>query len=152
MAQARKPVLVVPPDARLPTSERFQRVLIPLEGTAPSADAVAEALESLGRAGVAIVVLHVFHPGTAPRFWDQAGHAGQSWGSEFLAHWCDQPGAEVRLRSGEVVNAVLDVAAAESVDIIALGWSQNTAGDRARVVRGIVARSDIPVLLTPTKR
>lgn len=150
MAQARKPVLVVPPDARLPASERFERALIPLEGTAPSADAVAEAMESLGRAGVGIIVLHVFHPGTVPRFWDQASHAGQSWASEFLAHWCDQPGAEVRLRSGDVVTAILDVAAAESADLIALGWSQNTAGDRARVVRGIVARSDIPVLLTPT--
>jgi nucleotide-binding universal stress UspA family protein len=149
MAQARKPILVVPPDARLLTSERFERVLIPLEGTAQSADAVAAELESLGRAGVGIVVLHVFGPGTLPRFWDQASHAGQSWGSEFLARWCDQPGVEVRLRSGEVVAAILEVAAAESSDIIALGWSQYTAGDRARVVRGIVARSDIPVLLTP---
>ncbi|MEO5839637.1 MAG: universal stress protein [Acidimicrobiales bacterium] len=151
MAQVRKPVLVVPPDARLPRSERIHRVLIPLEGTAHSADAVAAELQALSRAGVSITVLHVFHPGTAPRFWDQAGHAGQSWGTEFLAHWCDQP-ADLCLRSGEVVAAILDVAASESIDVIALGWSQNTAGDRARVVRDIVGRSNIPVLLTPTSR
>lgn len=152
MAQVRKPVLVVPPDARLPEADRFDRVLMPLEGTAHSADAVAAELQALSRSGVGITVLHVFHPGTVPRFWDQASHAGQSWGTEFLAHWCDEPGTELHLRSGDVVAAVLDVASSESIDVIVLGWSQNTSGDRARVVREIVGRSEIPVLLAPTGR
>jgi nucleotide-binding universal stress UspA family protein len=149
MAQVRKPVLVVPPDARLPASDRFDRVLMPLEGSAHSTDAVAEQLRALRLGGVRATVLHVFHPGTAPRFWDQSGHAPQSWGTEFLARWCDEPETELRLRSGEVVSAILDVVSSESIDIIALGWSQSIAGDRARVVRDIVSRCDIPVLLAP---
>ncbi|HUP73448.1 MAG TPA: universal stress protein [Acidimicrobiales bacterium] len=152
MARVAKPVLVVPPDARLPTTDRFDRVLMPLEGTAPSAGAVAAELQALHRAGAGITVLHVFQPGTAPRFWDQTGHAGQSWGTEFLAQWCDERGTELRLRSGEVVAAVLDVATSESIDVIVLGWSQSTSSDRARVVREIIGRSEIPVLLAPTGR
>ncbi|MEO8696923.1 MAG: universal stress protein [Acidimicrobiales bacterium] len=124
--------------------------LVPLEGTRDSAEAIGAHLETLRRAGVGITVLHVFHSGTAPRFWDQAGHAGQSWGTEFLARWCDQPGTKLRLRSGDVVTAILDVASGESIDVIALGWSRQIAGDRARIVRDVVGRSDLPVLLTPS--
>lgn len=152
MAQARKPLLVVPPDARLPESGRFERVLLPLEGTPDSTDAVAGEMRTLAHAGADIIVLHVFHPGTTPRFWDQAGHADQSWGTEFLTCWCDQPEAELRLRSGNVAEAILEVATGEAIDLIVLGWSGNMAGDRARVVRDIVGRSEVPVLLTPVTR
>ena len=152
MSRVRKPVLVVPPDARRPTTDRFRRALMPLEGSAHSADAVTTEVQALRRAGVVITVLHVFHAGTTPRFWDQTGHAGQSWGTEFLAQWCDERGTELRLRSGEVVAAVLDVASSESIDVIVLGWSQSTSSDRARVVREIIGRSEIPVLLAPTAR
>jgi nucleotide-binding universal stress UspA family protein len=147
--QLRKPVLVVPPDARLPESERFERVLIPLEGTVDSTGAIAAPLEMLAAAGVDLTVLHVFRPETAPRFWDQAGHAHQSWGTEFLARWCGQRGAHLHLRSGDVAAAILEVAAKEAADLIALGWSRSLAGERAKVVRDIVGRSDVPVLLAP---
>jgi nucleotide-binding universal stress UspA family protein len=151
MTQVRKPVLVVPPDVRLPRSERFQRVLTPLEGTSDSTDSVAAELQALASAGADITVLHVFHSGTVPRFWDQPRHAHQSWGTEFLAQWCDQPGANVRLRRGDVAGAILDVAANDAVDLIALGWSRNMSGDRAKIVREIVSRSTLPVLLAPVR-
>ncbi|MFN0028995.1 MAG: universal stress protein [Acidimicrobiales bacterium] len=152
MTQVHKPVLVVPPDSLLPGANRFQRVLVPLEGSVDSADAVAEQLRTLTEAGAAITVVHVFHPGTLPRFWDQAGHAHQSWASEFLTHWCAQPAVELLLRSGDVAAAILDVAAEEAIDLIVLGWSQNITGDRARVVRDLLSRSEVPVLLTPVTR
>ncbi len=152
MTQVHKPVLVVPPDLQLLEAAVFQRVLVPLEGTVDSADAVADQLGVLARAGVAITVIHVFHPGTVPRFWDQAGHAHQSWASEFLTHWCAQPAAELLLRSGDVAAAVLKVVAEEAIDLIVLGWSQNMTGDRARVVRDLVSRSEVPVLLAPVTR
>jgi nucleotide-binding universal stress UspA family protein len=149
MARVKKPVLVVPPGARLPRAERFERVLIPLEGSATSSAAIRPELRALGKEGVAITVLHVLPTGTAPKFWDQAGHAGQIWASEFLARWCEQPGTEFRVRRGEVVPVILDAASSEHADLIALGWSQKMSGDRARVVREIVGQADIPVLLTP---
>jgi nucleotide-binding universal stress UspA family protein len=147
IARVRKPVLVVPPNARLPETGRFERVLLPLEGTNDSTDAVDGPLQTLAGAGARVTVVHVFHSANVPRFWDQAGHAYQSWATEFLAQWCEQRGAELRLRSGDVVAAILDVAADEAADLILLGWSQNMTGSRARVVSDIIGRSPIPVLL-----
>lgn len=152
MTRVHKPVLVVPPAARLSESERFQHVLLPLEGTTDSTEAVAGQLQALVDAGADITVVHVFHPGTVPRFWDQAAHAHQSWKTEFLAHWCEQPGAELRVRSGDVAGAILDVAAREAIDLILLGWSHEMTGNRARVVRDIISRAEIPVLLTHVAR
>ena len=150
MSRVKKPVLLVPPGARLPAADRFGKVLIPLEGSATSSAAINAEMQAFHREGVAITVVHVLPVGTAPMFWDQPGHAGPTWTAEFRARWCDQPGAEFRLRRGEVVSVILETAATEDADVIALGWSQAMSRDRARVVRGIVARAEIPILLTPT--
>jgi len=57
--QSVKPVVLVPAGARrLP--RRIRRVLLPLDGTAQSAAAVAEAAERFARGGAELVVLHVF--------------------------------------------------------------------------------------------
>ncbi|HVT75862.1 MAG TPA: universal stress protein [Acidimicrobiales bacterium] len=150
MTGTAKPVLVVPPDARLPTEGPFRRALAPLEGSTESSRAVDGTLCRLTEAGVEVVAVHVFGPDTLPRFWDQAGHADQSWTAEFLARCCCAvPDAELRLRTGDVGGAALDVAGQESVDLIVLGWSQQVHGDRARVVRDIVGRAEVAVLLVP---
>jgi nucleotide-binding universal stress UspA family protein len=143
-------VLLIPPGVRLPTQDRFGKVLIPLEGSAPSSDAISAELRAFHREGVAIIVVHVMPLGTAPKFWDQPSHAAQAWSAEFRARWCDQPETEFRLRRGEVVPVILETAATEGADVIALGWSQTMSHNRARVVRGIVGQVEIPVLLTPT--
>jgi hypothetical protein len=44
---------------------------------------------------------------------------------------------------------VLEVAAAQGADMIALGWSQDLAADRAAVVREVLTRTDLPVMLLP---
>jgi hypothetical protein len=40
--------------------------------------------------------------------------------------------------------------AAEAADIVALGWSQQLQPGRARVIRRLLADSDIPILMLPT--
>ena len=69
-----RPVVLVPAAAR-GRRPQIRRVLVPLDGTAESAAAVAETVEQFARAGVDLVVLHVFDAETVPRFWDQAAHA-----------------------------------------------------------------------------
>jgi nucleotide-binding universal stress UspA family protein len=150
MSRVKKPVLLIPPGVRLPTAERFGRVLIPLEGSTRSSAAISAELRAFHREGVAVTVLHVMPLDTAPKFWDQPGHAGQIWSAEFRARWCDQPGTEFRLRRGDVVPVILETAATEGADLIALGWSQRMSHNRASVVRGVVGQAEIPVLLTPT--
>ena len=146
---ARKPVVVVPASAASAGHWQLSRALIPLDGTAESAAAVAETVELLSRAGVDLLVLHVFDAETVPRFWDHPGHADEVWQNEFLARYCDRPGVRMQWRSGTPGEHVLDVASAERVDLIALGWSQRLDAGHARTVRRTVEQSPVPVLLLP---
>jgi hypothetical protein len=126
-----------------------RRVLLPLDGTAESAAAVAGAVEQFAGAGVDLVVLHVFDAETVPRFWDQAAHAGRAWAEEFLARYCAQPGVRLELRTGVAGEHVLDVAEAERADMIAFGWSQQLDPGRARTIRRAVLDAVVPVMLVP---
>jgi hypothetical protein len=150
LQQARKPVVVVPSVVTEHGHWQLTRALIPLDGTAESADAVTGTVGLLSDAGVDLVVLHVFDAATVPRFWDHHGHADQVWQSEFLARYCDRPGVRMQWRSGTPGEHVLDVAAAEHSDLIALGWSQRLDAGHARTVRRTVEQSPVPVLLLPT--
>ena len=143
-----RPVILVPAAAR-GRRRQMRRVLVPLDGTAESAAAVAETVEQFARAGVDLVVLHVFDAETVPRFWDQAAHARGAWEEEFLARYCAQPGVRLELRSGVAGEHVLEVAEAERADMIALGWSQRLDPGRARTVRRAVLDAVVPVMLVP---
>lgn len=149
MMHTAKPVLVVPPDAPVLSAGWVQRLLAPLDGSAGASDAVVDTLRQLAAAGVDVVAVHVFGPSTMPRFWDHVGHAEQNWTAEFLARCNMAPEATLHLRTGDVAGAALDVARDEGVDLIVLGWSRDLQEDRARVVRDIVGRAEVPVLLAP---
>jgi nucleotide-binding universal stress UspA family protein len=60
-----------------------------------------------------------------------------------------RPGARLELRSGVAGEQVVDVAMAEQVDLIALGWSQRLDAGRARTVRRTVTEASVPVMLVP---
>jgi Universal stress protein family len=143
-----KPVVLVPAGARqLP--RRIRRVLLPLDGTARSAAAVAETAERFARGGAELVVLHVFDAETAPKFWNQHAHAGQAWEQEFLARYCALPQARLELRSGAAAEHVVKVAGAEQADVIALAWSQRLEPGRAAAVRRTILDAEVPVMLVP---
>ena len=125
------------------------RALIPLNGSAESAAAISETIRLLAHAGVDLVVLHVFDATTVPKFWDQPAHAEQAWQDEFLARYCDQPGVRLQVRSGVPGEHVLDVATAEQVDLIALGWSQQIDEARAQTLRQTLRDAQVPVLVVP---
>lgn len=143
-----KPVLLVPQDERL-RAYGIGRALLPLDGTPESASAVAETMTLLARAGVDIVVLHVFQPATVPRFWDHSVHAETAWQSEFLSRYCADHDVRLEVRTGEPGGSIDDIASVERVDLIVLGWSQRLEPGRARTVRSTVASSTVPVLLVP---
>jgi len=147
--QCPKPIVLVPVDPRATAPEQISRMLVPLDGTIESAETVAETVELFAVSGADIVVLHVFDETTVPKFWDQAVHARKSWDEEFLARYCHQPDARLELRTGSPGASILDVAATEHADLIALGWGQNLSPGRARTVRSAVAQSNTPILLLP---
>ncbi|MEU9836473.1 universal stress protein [Streptosporangium sp. NPDC048047] len=163
--RAGKPVVLLPPrrpvaappaagPAAGPAAARrvISRVLLPLDGSAEAAAAVTGAAGLFARTGADLVVLHVFDEATVPRFWDQAAHERRAWEEEFLARHCAHPGVRMELRSGVAGEQVVDVAATEHVDLIALGWSQRAEAGRARTVRRTVAGAGVPVMLIPVPR
>lgn len=143
-----KPLVVVPPDARLRGGLR--RILVPLNGSRTTAVALAETLMLASSQEIELVVLHVHDAGTIPLFSDQRQHELESWGREFLCRHCPYP-ERVRLevRIGSPGENVLQVAEETSSDMIALGWSQDLGAGHAAVVRAVLERSPVPVLLVP---
>jgi hypothetical protein len=148
--RAVKPIVVVPPEPYSPPAPRLHRVLVPLEGTSHTTLAVRQALASLAHHGVELIGLHALDATTVPRFWDRPEHNHHTWAQEFAARHCPAPGVPLRLRAGRPAQVILDVAAAEQADMIALSWQQDLTPPRAAVVREVLARTPIPVILLPT--
>lgn len=148
LQRAVKPVVVVPA-CGWPRTRAIGRALVPLDGTLESAAAVAGTVDLLAGAGIEIVALHVYTAATTPKFQNHAVHAERAWEAEFLSRYCAQPGVRLHVRSGVAAEQVLDVAAAEDVDLIVLGWSQRLDEGRARTMRRTVRDANVPVMLIP---
>ena len=147
ITEMKKPLVVVPPQAH---TDGIDRILVPLDGTRASAAALESTIQ-LARAGNAeVVILHVHHGASVPRFSDQPQHETQAWSVEFLARNCPFPQkVELKLRAGLPGENVLEVARTIDAKLIALCWSQVLLPGHAAVVREVLERSPIPVLLVP---
>ncbi|MDQ2897491.1 MAG: universal stress protein, partial [Actinomycetota bacterium] len=144
-----KPVVVVPPTAT--AHRRIAQVLIPLEGTEESSQAISDLVELAGRLDAEVLVLHIHAPDAVPAFEDQPQYAIPAWNSEFIARFVT-PESHVKVIShvGEPTDHIVAVAVNVQADLIALAWNQNLAPGRATVVRETLAQSPIPVILLPT--
>lgn len=148
LAQSRRQPLVIVPSG-VPEEYAVHRVLVPLDGTAESAEAVRQTVDLLAVEGVEVVVLHVFDAKNVPHFWDQAGHAERAWSQEFVARFCGPHDVRLVLRAGTAGDRLLDAAIDERADLVVLGWSQQLAAGHARTVRRTVADTAVPVMLVP---
>jgi nucleotide-binding universal stress UspA family protein len=144
-----KPVVAVPPGSGGRRLKPLRRVLVPLDGTMVAAQAVEDTLRQLRDRGVQLLALHVFDAERMPRFSDQPQHEVDVWEREFLARYCGQPGTRLHTRRGWAASAVLEVAATEEADLIALGWGQDLSPGKAAVVREVLGQSTVPVMLLP---
>lgn len=152
MTSLAKPLVVVPPEVRLPFALR--RMLVPLDGTRETAVALGEVIGLARDSRVEVVVLHVHDERSLPPFSDQPQHETAAWEREFLCR-C-YPGIpddlRLELRVGAPGESIIRVADEVDADLIALGWSQDLSPGRAVVVREVLGRSRAPVLLVPLGR
>jgi hypothetical protein len=127
-------------------------LLVPLDGTGETAEAVRDVLGGIGTdADLELVVLHVFEADSIPAFSDQFGHEAEAWGDEFLRRWLPDDLGKTRLetrvgRAGDVVRA-----ACEDADFVAVAWKQDLTPGRAQVVCALLADATVPVVLLPTR-
>jgi len=147
IARVTHPIVVVGPTTRLPRHGRVARALLPLDGTAGSATAVEPVAAVLGRAGVDVVVQHVFDRTTVPAFWDQAHHETESWTREFRARWCSEPVTRVKWSGGAAAEEILAAGLADDVDLIALSWAQDARPGHAAIIKSVLTHAHVPVLL-----
>lgn len=144
------PVLVVP-SACANAQKHISHVLLPLDGSARTAAAVAAVTRAALDAGAQVRATHVFTPATVPAFWDQVAHTQQQWSREFLLR--NLPGAvRLDLHRGGTTEQVLAEAAQSDVDLVVLGWSQDLAAGHADTVRHALTDSEVPVLLVGVAR
>jgi nucleotide-binding universal stress UspA family protein len=146
-----KPVIVVPPEAQV--GEEFRRVLVPIEASVSASIAPRAIVELARDATIEAIALHVYEERSLPPFTDQPQHEQAAWAREFLSRYCPGGIGLVRLetRVGRADEVVAAVAAQCGCDLVAIGWSQELASGRARVVRGTLERSHLPVLLVPVR-
>ena len=149
--RARCPVLVVPPDLKCPQPARWQRLLMPLEGSAESSQAAASALGAVMARTIDIVVLHVFMPSTAPPMLDRPSRDLELWADEFLARH-GPADARIECRTGSIADQIARACEENHADLVALSWSQDMSAGHAAVIRDVLGRSTIPVLLLPAGR
>jgi hypothetical protein len=145
----RKPVVVVPPVHDVPT--RIARVLVSLDGTRATSDALQGTLDVAQRQGVDVIVLHVHTLTALPAVEEQPHHELEAWRREFIARSPAQDDERTRLelRVGIPGEQIVDTATALDVDLVALGWSRRLDRGHAAVVHQALTSSTVPLLLVP---
>lgn len=146
LEQTDTPVVVVPSGTG-PVGE-IHRLLLPLEGSEASSRCVLERLVPLVSPEVDLEVLHVFTADTVPAMLDQPTYDLDTLGREFLGRHF--PGATtIEFRGGGIVEQVARVSVDRHIDLIVLSWSRCLSPRHARVIRGVLEGSSLPVLLLP---
>lgn len=147
---SRKPIVVVPPECRVPV--RLRRILVPLEAVMATASAVESVVVAAATGGAEIVVVHVMTEQALPPFTDQPQHEVEAWAHEFRRRYCDHPEVRLEVRMGVPHVRVLPFAEEIQADAVILAWSQRLAAERAALVRSVLEHSPIPVILVPVGR
>jgi len=141
---------------------RVERVLVPLEGSPSSSEAMRRAEEYFCAPGREIVALHVAtadtprEPGSlpAPRFIDQQQYDWPSWSEEFAARFfssqCRHNGTHrLIVRVGEPREIVHQEAVELGADVVVAAWNQRLAENHCERVEAFLEEAPCPLLLVP---
>ena len=152
------PLLLVRPGMRPLSSLR--RILVPLQGSPSTADAMRFADDVFCTRGREIRILHVVTgevPGEtgsmpAPRVVDQEHYEWPEWKREFSMRFsqCSRGGRHrVSVRVGEVAQAVVEEAREHDVDLVLLSWDGDRQEGRSRTMRRLLETSPCPLFVVP---
>lgn len=147
MTRASKPVVVVPPAPGLPRPAERAKVVVLLDDTAATAEALSDILGRIADCGAEVLAVNVVDPASTPEEWYRYYYDFPGWKREFRRRNCLSPGIRLEVGKGSVFARVVDLAAAERATIVALAWSQDLAAGHASVVTGILSSARVPVLL-----
>ena len=158
LTRAPQTLLVMRPGMR--TISSLRRIVVPLEGSPSSSEAMRVTDEAFCGRGREIVVLHVGtadtpdEPGSlpAPRMVDQEQYEWSSWHEEFTMRFATCPeGGRHRtiVRVGDPPAVIVEEAARPPADLIVLAWTGVFSAGRSMNVRAVLEDAPCPLLLVP---
>ncbi len=149
IAAARRPLIIVPIGAEV--GGALHRILIPLDASSMTGEALHEAVELARAADVELMALHVHAYHTLPMFTDQPQHEVPAWSDEFLRRYWpgSTPFPKLLHRVGVPAAEIMKALDEEGADLLVLAWGQDLSPGRSRVVGRALRVSRTPVLLLP---
>lgn len=157
------PAMVVRPGIKnLPDATwRPAKMLVPLDGSPEAASAMDKVFSMAKAMGVDIDILHIAvvgtkHPPkagtlTSPEYLDYPQFDWPAWAQEFIERFYAYHPPEVQLRlfhrEGEPADTMLKFALEKGDDLIALSWLGSLEKERAATIKGVLQRTELPVLL-----
>lgn len=146
-----KPVIVIPPDVRVPTGDRPLRLLAPIDAERPSASALRHVLDELHQPDLELVLLHVFDAQHMPMFANHDAGDLEMWSDELVRRTTPSHKAQARVecRVGHPAHTILAVERELDPDLVVLAWAGNLAHGRAAVVKRLLAHATTPLVLVP---
>ncbi len=151
IAAAQRPMMIVPVGATVET--RLHRVLIPLDASSQTREALKDVVELVRTAGVDVIALHVHPYHALPMFTDQPQHEVPAWSDEFLRrYWPDStPLPRLHHRVGVPADEIARAVRETGADLLVLAWNKDLSPGRARIVARALRESTTPVLLLPVR-
>jgi Universal stress protein family len=146
-----KPVIVVPPDVRVPRDGRL-RVLAPVDEDPRSAAALQRLLEEMHPPGLEVVLLRVFDAEHMPKFANHGTYDADIFVEGLVRRTVPSEVAartRVEMRVGYPAHTILAVERELEFDVVVLGWGQDLVNGRASTVRRLLAHAKTPVILLP---
>jgi nucleotide-binding universal stress UspA family protein len=140
------PVVAVPPGIDPP--DRVSTLLVAMEGSTTSSEALGRTLALSAGAGLDLVVVHVDEE--VPPFTDQVQHESDAYLQEFVArHGRALRDVRIELRIGAPSDELLAAIETIGPQLVAVGWPHPGGPDRGEVAREILAHCPVPLLLVP---
>ncbi len=141
------------------------RMLVPIDGTPGSILAMDQIFDLARLIGASMNILHIAVLGekptpeagaiTSPIYLDYPQFDWPAWAKEFMERFYEYlpPGVKLNLfhREGEPVDVLLKFASEQGEGIIALSWRGHLEGERAITIKGILQKTEFPVLLVRSK-
>jgi Universal stress protein family len=144
-----KPVLVVPPDARVP-SGTSAHVLAPVDEHLASSAALRDLLTQMP-ADTEVVLLRVFDAEHVPAFANHGTYDADAFAQELKRRGVASLAIESRVetRVGHPAHTILAAERELACDLVVLTWSRYLSDHHASVVRRLLAHSTTPLILLP---
>ena len=166
ICRIRCPALVVRPDLDLKTDAEgrwLRRILVPLDSTPGSAEAVLRAAELARRENATLDILHIASPRDMPPsepgslpvglYMDHPHYDLKSWSRESMRRFFHvNVGAQseltpmLYLSSGDPAEEIIKYADRTGADLIVSAWQGSIDEGHARVVRELLARANCQLL------